>query len=130
MVDIFAIIIPFLTAVLILLIIFASKYFRDKSKNEVIMKAIENGVELSPDIFKTEPVEKKSKKQVTDPLTSSLVTIGAGIGIFIALYFFFNELRFAAFGVIPLFVGLGQLIGYFVNKKHKRDNKEQNNMDV
>lgn len=118
MVPILGIIAPFLTALLIILIIFVSKVLRDRSKNEVITKALENGVELSPDIFKNAPAKKTE-----DPLTSALVTIGVGIGLFIALYLFFDQqLKFAAFGFIPLFIGLGQLIGYFVNKRHKGDN--------
>ncbi|MFA6770361.1 MAG: DUF6249 domain-containing protein [Bacteroidales bacterium] len=129
-VEILAIASPFLTAILILLIIFVSKILRDKSKNEVLMKALEKGVELSPEFFKNEPVKKKQdplNKQ--DPLTSALVTIGVGIGLFIALYLFFNDIRFAAFGFIPFFVGLGQLIGYLVSKKRKTSNLDLNDID-
>ncbi|OJV22210.1 MAG: hypothetical protein BGO30_10875 [Bacteroidetes bacterium 41-46] len=109
------ILMPFLTAVLILAIIFTSKILRDRSKNRLIEKAIEHGRELSPDLFKGNERPKLPK----DPLTSSLVTIGAGIAIFIALYLFFdNQLKFAAFGLIPLFVGLGQLAGYLINRKN------------
>jgi hypothetical protein len=81
------------------------------------MKAIEHGVELSPDLLKDSRDQKKS-----DPLTSALVTIGIGVGLFIALYLFFNEIKFAAFGFIPLFIGLGQLAGYLMNKKQNKDN--------
>ncbi|MDD2583758.1 MAG: DUF6249 domain-containing protein [Bacteroidales bacterium] len=123
-IPVLGVIAPFLTAVLILLVIFVTKLLRDRSKNEVLMKALEKGVELSPDFFKTEPV--KSKKE--DPLTSALVAIGLGIGVFIALYFFFGDLKFAAFGFIPLFIGLGKLIGYLVNKK-KGENLEQSNIE-
>ncbi|GAB1473799.1 hypothetical protein MASR2M69_12400 [Bacteroidota bacterium] len=49
--------------------------------------------------------------------------IGVGIGLFISLFLFFNELKFAAFGFIPLFIGLGQLAGYLINKK-KEDEKK------
>ena len=81
----------------------------------IIEKAIEHGKELSPELFRG--IEKE--KQPKDPLTSSLVTIGAGIAIFIALFLFFdNQLKFAAFGLIPLFVGLGQLTAYLINKKN------------
>ena len=106
---------PFLTAILILLIIYTSKVLRDKSKNRLIEKAIEHGREITPDLFKVNERQKLPK----DPLTSALVTIGAGIAIFIALFLFFDyQLRFAAFGLIPLFVGLGQLTAYLINTKN------------
>ena len=79
------IIVPFLTAILIIFIIFAAKVYRERSRNELIAKAIEHGKELSPDLFSRE--EKNEKK--SDPLTGALVSIGVGIGLFIALYFFF-----------------------------------------
>jgi len=111
----FGIIIPFLTVVLIVFIVIRAKIIREKSRNELIAKAIEHGKELSPDLFARD--EKSSKK--SDPLTSALVSIGVGIGLFLALYFFFGGFKFAAFGCIPLFVGIGQLVAYFVNRNKK-----------
>ena len=109
-----AVILPFVTAVINLLIIFVTKVMRDRSRNQVIMKAIEAGKEISPDMFTTPETEKKS-----DPLTSALVSIGVGVGMFGAFYFFFGGLKFAAFGLIPFFIGVGQLVAYFVNKNRK-----------
>ncbi len=111
------IIVPFLTAVLIILIVFLSKIYRERSRNELITKAIEHGKDLSPDLFSRE--EKPSKK--SDPLTSALVSIGLGVGLCLALYFFFDGIKFAAFGFIPLFIGIGQLVAYFVNKKNTQN---------
>ena len=98
--GVFGIISPFLTAIIIILIVFISKVLRERSKNEVIMKALEHGKDLSPELLADRRKEKKS-----DPLASSLIIIGIGVGIFISLYLFFNELKFAAFGFIPLFIG-------------------------
>ncbi len=112
--GVFGIISPFLTAIAIILIVFISKVLRDKSRNQVIIKAIEHGKEISPELLADSRKEKKY-----DPLASSLVTIGVGIGLFVALYLFFNELKFAAFGFIPLFIGLGQLAAYLINKSKK-----------
>jgi hypothetical protein len=102
---------PFVTAILIVITVFVSKVVRDRSRDRVIMRAVECGKELSPDLFTAE------KKKAKDPLTSALVTIGVGISLFIALYLFFDQLKFAAFAFIPLFVGLGQLTGYLINKR-------------
>lgn len=112
LVPIFGIISPFLMVVGIILIVFITKMKSEKSRNAVIMKAIESGVELSPEFMKNSIPEKKR-----DPLTSSLVLIGVGIGLFISLFLFFDhQVKFAAFGLIPLFIGLGQLAGYLINK--------------
>lgn len=111
--GVFGIISPFLTAIAIILIVFISKILRERSRNELIMKAIEHGKEISPELLAESRKEKKS-----DPLTSSLVIIGVGIGLFVSLYLFFDELKFAAFGFIPLFIGLGQLIAYLINKRN------------
>ncbi len=108
-----SVILPFLTAITIILIVFISKYLRDRSRNQVIMKALEAGKELSPDFFKNAELSNEKK---SDPLTTALVSIGIGIGLFAALYFFFGGFKFAAFGLIPFFIGVGQLIAFFVNK--------------
>lgn len=109
--DVIAVASPFIAGILIVLIVFISKIMRDKSKNQVIIKAIEHGAEISPELFKEQP--KKPK----DPLASALVIIGVGISMFIALFLFFDyQLKFAAFGFIPLFIGLGQLVAYLINK--------------
>ena len=112
LIPLFGIIIPFLTAVTIIFLVLRAKVTRDKSRNELIAKAIEHGKELSPDLFAAD--ERNSKK--SDPLTSALVSIGVGIGLFLALYFFFGGFKFAAFGCIPLFIGIGQLVAYLINK--------------
>jgi hypothetical protein len=112
--GVFGVISPFLTAIAIILIVFLSKVARDRSRNQVIIRAIEHGREISPELL----ADAKSAKKY-DPLTASLVTIGVGVGIFVALYLFFEELKFAAFGFIPLFIGLGQLAAYLINKNKK-----------
>ena len=114
--GVLAILMPFLTAIIILAIVYTTKIMRDRSRNRLIEKAIEHGRDISPELFKGNERPKLPK----DPLTSSLVTIGAGIAIFIALFLFFdNQMKFAAFGLIPLFVGLGQLTAYLINKKNE-----------
>lgn len=114
-IPIFGIIAPFLTAVLIIFFIMRAKVLKDKSRNELIAKAIEHGKDLSPDLFARD--EKNVRK--SDPLTGALVSIGVGIGLFLAFYFFFGGFKYAAFGCIPLFIGIGQLVAYFVNKNKK-----------
>jgi hypothetical protein len=108
-----SVILPFVTAITIILIVFITKYLRDRSRDKVLMKALETGKEITPELF-YDPKNENSKKP--DPLTTALVSIGLGIGLCVALYFFFGGLKFAAFGLIPFFIGVGQLIAFFVNK--------------
>jgi uncharacterized membrane protein YdcZ (DUF606 family) len=116
--NIITVVSPFVTGILIVLIVFISKTLRDKSKNQLIMKAIEHGTEISPELF------KEQQRKPRDPLTSALVTIGMGISLFIALFLFFDyQVKFAAFGFIPLFIGLGQLTAYLINKKNNQNEK-------
>ncbi|MCK9304057.1 MAG: DUF6249 domain-containing protein [Bacteroidales bacterium] len=115
MTDVLGILVPFSTAVLIILIVFVAKVIRDKSRNQVVMKALENGKELPAEFF--QPTEKKREKE-RDPLRDSLVTLGLGIGITAALYFLLG-IKYAAFGFIPLFIGVGQLTAYVINRNRK-----------
>jgi amino acid transporter len=112
-----AMLMPYITAVIILLIIFITKLYRDRSRNQVLMKSLETGKELPQDIFKDPESNKKN-----DPMTSALILIGTGIGLFVALYFFFGGLKFASFGFIPFCIGLGQLVAYFVTKNKNDKN--------
>jgi uncharacterized membrane protein len=57
--GVFGIISPFLTAIIIILIVFISKILRERSRNELIMKAIEHGKEISPELLAESRKEKK-----------------------------------------------------------------------
>jgi len=111
--EVLGIVIPFSSAVLIVLIVFIAKVLRDKSRNQVVMKALENGKELPPEFF--QPAEKKREK---DPLKESLVTIGVGIALIVFLYFALG-FKYAAFGLLPLFIGIGELTAYLINNRKK-----------
>jgi hypothetical protein len=124
---------PFLAAIFIILIIFLSKTKREKYRNEVLKAAIENGRELPSDIFKHPeiPAEAfmKHEKAKANLLTTSLFFLGFGIGISLAFYFFFADqgegLKFASIGLVFIFVGLGQLVAYQVERKQKKSGEQE-----
>ncbi|HET9571810.1 MAG TPA: DUF6249 domain-containing protein [Bacteroidales bacterium] len=109
---------PFLCAILIILIIFLFKTKQEKSRNDVLKAAIEHGRELPPDFF------KKPEKPKVNLLTNSLFFLGFGLGVSVFFYLFFAEqgqgFKFASIGLIFIFIGLGQLVAYLVERKQKK----------
>jgi high-affinity Fe2+/Pb2+ permease len=120
--ELFGIISPFLCAVLIVLIIFLFKTQQEKSRNDLMKSAIEHGRDIPADFF------KKQEKPKGNLLTTSLFFIGFGIGIALAFYFFFMDqgagFKFASIGLVFLFIGLGQLVAYLVDKKNKKSGEQ------
>ena len=90
-------------------------------KTEVMLKAIENGADIDPDMFKRpEKSPKTIKKDLLDKLTGACITSLMGAA-FLALYFlgvdfFLNNLLPFAGGVM-LAVGIGLFISYIAGKK-------------
>jgi len=89
-------------------------------KTEVLLKAIESGTQIDPDMFKDkEKTPKSVKQQLLEKLTTGCITSFMGAA-FLALYFlkvdiFFDNLLPIAGGVM-LAVGLAMFISYFVGK--------------
>jgi hypothetical protein len=89
-------------------------------KTEVMLKAIENGAPIDPDMFKRpEKTPKTIKSGLLEKLTGACITFLMGAA-FLALYFlnvdFFHNLLPVAGGIM-LAVGVGLFISYFVGKK-------------
>jgi hypothetical protein len=124
---------PFLAAIFIILIIFLSKTKREKYRNDVLKAAIENGRDIPSDFFKKPeiPAEafRKQDKPKANLLTTSLFFLGFGIGISLAFYFFFagqgEGLKFGSIGLVFIFVGLGQLVAYQVERKQKKSGEQE-----
>lgn len=122
-IPIVGIIATFSTPVIIILIIFLTKMKQEKYRNEVIKAAIEHGRELPADLFKLQEKPKESLLQTS----TFFLAFGVGIGIF--FYFFFassgQSLRFASIGLIFIFIGLGQLIAYLIERKQKNSGEQE-----
>lgn len=106
-------IVPFVTTIAILLIIF---YFRAKNqqkKYEVLEKAIEKGVEVPPDFFRVNTKQIRRNK-----LETAFALIAVGIGL--ALLGIFNHPQASIIlpiASIPFLMGIGILLAYRIEKK-------------
>ncbi|MBS6269709.1 MAG: hypothetical protein KH586_12355 [Tannerella sp.] len=116
--------------VLFLILFFALRYKLklQKERYAVVEKAIECGREL-PDSFFEESSSKKplySKKRLSTALT--LIALGIGI-LFFGLV---AENKYVwAFSVIPILIGLGQLLVYRIEEKSRIEElfKEEQNIN-
>lgn len=92
---------------------------RTEKKMDVLMKAIENGTEIDPDMLVDINGGKSTKMKLVDKLGSGVMLTLMGL-VFILLAAF-NVLSFAAWGFyagIPILaVGIGTLVSYFFGMK-------------
>lgn len=118
--------------VLFLILFFALRYKLklQKERYAVVEKAIECGREL-PDSFFEEssskkPLYKYNKKRLSTALT--LIALGVGI-LFFGLV---AENKYVwAFSVVPILIGLGQLLVYRIEEKSRNEelSKEEQNIN-
>ena len=92
---------------------------RTEKKMDVLMKAIENGTDIDPDMLVDINGGKSMKMKLVDKLGSGVMLTLMGL-VFILLAAF-NVLSFAAWGYyagIPILaVGIGTLVSYFFGMK-------------
>lgn len=119
-VGFFAVVSPFLTGFLIVLIVLIFNYRNKRAKYRLMEKAIEAGREIPQSFFE----ETKPKKT---PLQSAFTLIGTGIGLFLMLWFVAGH-DVAFVGAIPLLIGLGKLLAYKMeNQTSKSEDNDQQN---
>ena len=90
-------------------------------KAEIMLKALEAGVEINPDFFKNKKDDRmKIKTDLLDKLSGACITSLMGVA-FLVLHFFGFVHGWASYlplaGVVLLAVGIGLFISYFVGKK-------------
>ncbi|MBE6318958.1 MAG: hypothetical protein E7081_08305 [Bacteroidales bacterium] len=107
-----AIITPFACLVLIVFFIIKGITSRQRDRNKLIEKAIENNYPLSEDFF-------ASQKSPRTRLQSALVWLAWGIGIMGFFYIVAPTETVYAIGLIPLLVGIAKLITYFLEDRKK-----------
>lgn len=127
---IFVIGIPVIVLFLVLFFALRYKLKLQKERYAVVEKAIECGREL-PDSFFEEssskkPLYKYNKKRLSTALT--LIALGVGI-LFFGLV---AENKYVwAFSVVPILIGLGQLLVYRIEEKSRNEelSKEEQNIN-
>ena len=90
-------------------------------KAEIMLKAIENGQSIDPEIFKSKKQTTSVKKDLLDKLNGACITTLMGLAFLLLLLFNVKTLGFEDF--LPyaagamLAVGIGLFISYFAGKK-------------
>ena len=108
-----AIVTPFTSLVLIVFFAIRGITCRQRERNKLIEKAIDNNYPLPDDFF-------SSQKNPRTRLQSALVWLAWGIGIISFCLIMSNDTVYAI-GLIPLLVGIAKLITYFVEDRKKED---------
>ena len=123
--DLGSILVPIcICVVLPVLIVFLIGRVRQNEMNrktEIVLKAIENGQSIDPDLFKSRPKKTSIKKDLLEKLNGACVTSLMGAA-FLLLYLFMGNpygfkyfLPYAAGAMLA--VGIGLFISYFAGKK-------------
>lgn len=107
---------PFVTAILIVFFVMSSKRKKEQRLMDLYEKAIESGRDLPADFFKRPEEDQKSY------LLKGLIWLAVGIGLSIGMLYLMGFDSPWAFGMIPGLVGIAYGISYFVEKKNKANN--------
>lgn len=117
-IEIFSV--PFVFVIFLTLIKSQEKQKILQLKADLYAKALENGKEL-PDSLLELPKKKYNSLRVAIILTF----VGIGISAFLFVTNPGNEIKSAAGGLIPLFMGIGFLIIHFILKREGIEDDEE-----
>lgn len=112
----------FLLPVAIIYIVFSTRRNEINKKTEIVLKAIENGQQVDPDLFR-EPSKTKSmtvKQSLLGKLTAACVTAALGIALLAFGLTIGNKDLWtivSLVGIVLLAVGVALFIVFFVGKK-------------
>lgn len=113
--EILTMLAPFATIVFIVLIAGYSGYKKRQSNNKLMETAILQGRDIPSDYFLSNGGRRPKSR-----LNSGMVLIGTGIGLMLFLLQCADA--FWALGLIPIFIGVANLITYFVeDSRNARD---------
>lgn len=110
-----AIVTPFACVVLIVFLALRAVTFRQRERNKLIEKAIDNNYILPHDFF-------ANYHNARTRLQSALVWLAWGVGIMVFFLIITDETVYAI-GIIPLLVGIAKLITYFVEDRKKEEKR-------
>lgn len=106
-----AVILIFGTPVIIVLAVLRHRANRQRMVNEMVLKLADKGQPIPPELF-VEPVRRKSD------LRSGMTLVGVGVGLMGFFYFSGGE-EGIGIGLIPLMIGVGQLISWKIEQSRK-----------
>ena len=111
-----AIVFTFGMPIMIVAVVLYSSYRKKRLMHETINQYVSSGKDIPPEVL------KGLQKEVTpkNNLNRGLVMSGIGLGIF-ACFSIIGSSTAAALGLIPLFIGLAQLLIWKLEQKETRD---------
>lgn len=106
-----------LPCIIVFLITRSRSHMIDK-KTEVVLKAIESGAQLDPNIFGKE-CTKSTKQKVFSLCTAGMITLAIGIALLVIPFWAGSAISvlFQVPGCILGFLGISLLCAYFIMKK-------------
>ena len=102
--------------VAIVFIVMNARKHEASRKAEVALKAIEAGVPIDPDFFKSEKKRQGTKQKLLEQLTGACITSLMGAA-FIVFYVMEKEEMLGFIGGVMLAIGIGLFISYYVGRK-------------
>lgn len=114
LVPLTAVILIFGTPIIIVLAVLRYRANRQRLINEMVLKLADKGQPIPPEVF-LEPVKRKSE------LRSALSLIGAGLGL-MGFFYFVDAHEGIGIGLIPLMIGIGQLVSWAIEQRRKDSN--------
>jgi hypothetical protein len=113
-----AILVPFTTFAFLFLMVFVILIFRNRKNramHETLRLLVEKGAQIPHELL-VPPVRKRSDLRAGVLLISG----GLGFGLFMSIIGMFdpNALQGAGVGLVPVFIGIGYLIVWKLNKKN------------
>ena len=107
--------------VLIVFIIGRVRQNETNRKAEVMLKAIENGQSIDPEIFKSNKKKASIKQDLLDKLNGACITTLMGLAFLLLCLFKVTTFGFDAFlpyaAAAMLAAGIGLFVSYFAGKK-------------
>ena len=108
-----AILLIFGTPIMIVALVLYSSYRKRRLMHDTISQYVANGKDVPPEVIKSlrlEPSQPKSN------LHKGMVMVGVGLGIFLC-FILLGTVEAAALGLIPLFIGLAQILIWKLESK-------------
>lgn len=116
------IIIPIVIFSVPVLIVWIVHHYDDRAKEQfhaTLLKLIESGQELSPELLESVPGYKAGKGKDKEDIRSGFITSGVGIGIALFGHFGVGEQPLFGIGLLVLSIGVG-ILAYGIYSKNKK----------
>jgi len=120
LVPVVAITFTFIFPVAIIFIIYYFRYKNRKEQYRIAEQALATGQPIPPGLFRTDINN--------NPRSKGINNICIGLGMFIFLWAITGEFGVGTIGLLIMFIGFGQLIGYYASVKEEEKEVARNDL--